>query len=45
MDTVCVFYVFYYGTNVDFTPTQLAAMSAADQEKVIIGSKMELVAW
>lgn len=45
VDAITVDLCYQYGTNVDFTPEQLRNMSSADQDKVIFGSRMQLLAW
>jgi hypothetical protein len=45
VDAITVTICYDYGTNVDFTPGRLANMSQADQDKVVFGSRMQLLAW
>ena len=45
VDAITVTLCYDYGTNVDFTPKQLADMSQADQDNIVFGSRMQLLAW
>jgi hypothetical protein len=45
VDAITVTLCYDYGTNVDFAPEQLANMSHADQDKVVFGSRVQLLAW
>ncbi|KAB2569186.1 putative mg2+ transporter zinc transport protein [Lasiodiplodia theobromae] len=45
VDAVVVDKAYHYGTNVDFTEEQFAAMSSSQLHDVSKGSKYELVAW
>jgi hypothetical protein len=36
---------YHLGTNVDFSQTQLKAMTHSELHNIVIGSKLELLAW
>jgi hypothetical protein len=44
-DAVTVDLTYRFGTNIDFTQAQLTSMTNAERHEVIIGSKLELLAW
>jgi hypothetical protein len=44
-DAIAVDTTYHFGTNVDFTKSELEAMSPSDLNEVVVGSKLQLLAW
>jgi hypothetical protein len=44
-DALTVHNTYYLGTNVDFSQAQLRAMTPKELENIVLGSKLELLAW
>jgi len=44
-DAITVDLTYHLGTNVDFTESEFEAMSASDLNEVVLGSKLQLLAW
>lgn len=44
-DAITVDMTYRLGTNVDFTTAEFEAMSASDLHEVVVGSKLQLLAW
>jgi hypothetical protein len=44
-DAVTVDLTYRFGTNIDFTQAQLTSMTDAERHEVIVGSRLELLAW
>lgn len=44
-DAVTVELCYKWGTNVDYTPEQLAAFTQKQQNRIELGSRMQLLAW
>jgi len=43
--TVATYFVYHLGSNLDFSEEEMANMTVSEQESLVLGSKMELVAW